>query len=581
MTIFASRVGRARSAAGEGPGALIRKAELPLAILAAAAGLYIFLSTVLMVVWCWTAIPYQDQWDNLILSFREIWQSGPLTWLFRQHNEHRIAVPRLLFAIDRFLFGTTNKFTFAYILINQLSLAALVAYLSGRGGGQRIAERIWIAGVAFALLFSAMQWENLLWGFQVQFVGVDLAALATFAVLGLSRPGAAPLTAVIVLASIAVYTLASGILVPFLAVPLALWLRWPKRHVVVLGAAALGLLASYLYGYATPRGHSDPIQSIARLHELFSYLLAQIGLPFGMVFYVAHIPHLRSWDQVCGAVGIVLFAVAAITMLRRRERGGAIPVLGATALFVIGMALLAALGRLSFGVEQASSPRYSTAGLLFWLALIVVATMWLRHRDARLRVAAMAAVLPLLLGLAYYQRSFLGVGRAWALPRLEATTALLANVDDAEALARVYPDASVPKDRAHLLRERHLSIFADEWSNWLGTPLTDHARLGDPAQCRGSIDGAGTIGATDHHGWRANGWVWDPAHWQVPQRVVIADVSGRVVGYGLAEFAKGIGGRGANWHGHFLIGQPGLVSAFALLDNGRTACPLGSFPVAP
>jgi hypothetical protein len=154
-------------------------------------------------------------------------------------------------------------------------------------------------------------------------------------------------------------------------------------------------------------------------------------------------------------------------------------------------------------------------------------------------------------------------------------------VDDPKALARIYTNPFVPKDRAHLLRERHLSIFAEDWSDWLGTPLADHTRLGDPAQCRGSIDGTQAIGAPDPRGWRANGWVWDPAHWEAPRRIVIADGSGRVVGYGLTEFPKGIGSRAADWHGHFAIAPPVSISAYALLDNGGTACPLGGWTASP
>ena len=83
------------------PGVLIRWAELGIALLALAAGGYIFFSTLRMVLQCWTAVPYGDQWDNLILELDKLyWHTTPLDlphWVFYQHNEHRIAVPRLIF----------------------------------------------------------------------------------------------------------------------------------------------------------------------------------------------------------------------------------------------------------------------------------------------------------------------------------------------------------------------------------------------------------------------------------------------------------------------------------------------------
>jgi hypothetical protein len=311
-----------------------------------------------------------------------------------------------------------------------------------------------------ALLFSAMQYENFLWSFQVTFPGVALAAVATFVTMVLGWSRGATLTAVIGLESIAVYSLASGILVPVLAVLLALWLRWPRRDVLLLSIASLGLCGSYLVGYVTPSNHSEPTQSIGQIREVFSYVLTEIGLPFGMVFDAAHVRHPRNWERVCGGVGIALFIVAAISMLRRRERVGSIPALLVAALFVLGMALLTAVGRLKFGTAQAMSRRYSTVILLFWLSLLAIAAIRLRHCDARLRVAAMAASVPLLVGLAYYQPSFAATGRNWVLPRLEATTALLARVDDPQALASILFDDRL-KSRVPFLRERHLSIFAD------------------------------------------------------------------------------------------------------------------------
>jgi len=529
------------------------------------------------------AVPYWDQWDNLILEVDKLfWHTIPLDlphWLFYQHNEHRILVPRLVFAIDRFLFGMNNQFNFFCNVAIQATLAALMITVAVRAEGQRIAEKLWIIGAVLAVLFSAMQWENFLWGFQVQFLGVNLAALATFAAVGLGRPSGARLAMVILFASIAVYTLSSGMAVPFLAVPLALWVRWPRQHVAILSFAALALLASYLYSYQTPSHLSDPARAIWQVRDVLLYVLNEMGNPFGLVFAEAHLREPMSLGWVCGAVGVLLLAVFAIAMLRQRDRAGPVPILIATALFGLGMMSLAALGRLKFGL--ALSSRYSSPVLMFWASLLVLATIHLRQHHARRRVAGMTVLTVVVLGLAYYQRSFTAIGWAWTVPRLEATTALLANIDDPEALVRVYPTPSVPWDRAPLLRERHLSLFADQWSDWLGTLLTDHTRLSAAERCRGGIDQVTPVGASDARGWRASGWIWDAERRAVPGRVVVAGASGRVIGYGLTGFPKTGGGEGGGWHGHFAAVQPASIVAYALLDDGRTACPLGRWTVSP
>ena len=549
--------------------------ELGVGLLALAAGGYVLTTTILMVVECWTAVPFWDQWDNLILARDKLfWHDIPLDlphWLFWQHNEHRIAVPRVSFAIDRFFFRMTNEWNFFCNLAVQGALAGWVVYTALRGVGWRISEKLLIIGAVSALLLSAMQWENLLWGFQIAFLGVDLAAFATFTAVAMGRPNVTRLVAAIGIESVAVYTLSSGMVVPFLAVPLAIWVRWPRRYVAVLGVAALALLGSYLYDYHTPSHVPDPMQAVARIGSVLSYVTNEIGDPFGMVFSAAQFDYPKNWGWLCGALGLALFAGFAVDSVRRREREGPVPILVAAALFVVGMELLIALGRVNAG--ESLSSRYSSPVLLFWAALVIIAMIRLRHGN--LRFSAMAAILAVASALALYQPSFVALGRAWTLPRLEATTALLANVDDPEALVRVYPSPSVPRERAKLLRERHLSVFSEEWSDWIGTSLADHVRLSDPARCRGGIDQAGAVGASDPAGWRASGWASDAERQAVPMRVVIADTNGRVVGYGLSGFPRPDGSRG--WRGHFRVAPTASVVAYALLDDGRTACSLGQW----
>ena len=55
----------------------------------------------------------------------------------------------------------------------------------------------------------------------------------------------------------------------------------------------------------------------------------------------------------------------------------------------------------------------------------------------------------------------------------------------------------------------------------------------------------------------------------------------RVVGYGLSGFPKAGGGEGGGWHGHFADAQSASIVAYALLDDGRTACPLGRRTASP
>src|SRR5262249_27469263 len=178
-------------------------------------------------------------------------------------------------------------------------------------------------------------------------------------------------------------------------------------------------------------------------------------------------------------------------------------------------------------------------------------------------------------GLAYFQSSFVADARSWVSPRRDGTIALLANAYDPAALVDVYLLPTILRDRlAPLARERHLSVFADEWSDWLGTPLAEHTRFSAPERCRGQIDSilappdpsrwtAGgwawinsvASGSPDPNAWRVTGWAWDAKRETAPPRIVIADASGSVIGYALTAL-PGADVRDVGWRGHLVAASP-------------------------
>jgi hypothetical protein len=273
-----------------------------LALLSLAAGGYGFATTTLMVIRGWSSVPHSDQWDNLIFSADQVFSP----WLYARHNEHRIVFPRLLFAIDTFAFAETNKFNLFCNVALALGVATLVIYVAHRHISRSIADTVWIAGIALAVLFSAMQFENFIWG-------VELAAMASIACIVFRRRDTLDVTAGIAFAAIAVYTLASGILVSFIAIPLAVWIGRSWKQVAALTAAVLVLLGSYLPGYVTPPDHSDPLITALKPGV---HVIVWLGNPFGQPFQSFYSGSFNHWEACFGVVGLGLFATAAVIHLR-------------------------------------------------------------------------------------------------------------------------------------------------------------------------------------------------------------------------------------------------------------------------
>src|SRR5271167_1988522 len=72
--------------------------------------------------------PFGDEWWVLTDIARG---SGPssFSWLWSQHNEHRIAMTRILIWIDLFGFGGTNKSLFVEIFLVQILHLAVIAWV--------------------------------------------------------------------------------------------------------------------------------------------------------------------------------------------------------------------------------------------------------------------------------------------------------------------------------------------------------------------------------------------------------------------------------------------------------------------
>ncbi|MGA8756912.1 MAG: hypothetical protein WB611_11385, partial [Stellaceae bacterium] len=455
------------------------------------------------------------------------------------------------------------------------ALAGLVVYVAHRYVSRNATDTVWIAGIALTVLLSAMQIENFVSGFQAQFFAIELAAVAAIVCLVQRRRSSLSLVAATGFSALAVYTLASGIIVPFLAIPVALWAGRSKAQIILLSLSALALLVSYLHGYISPGYRLDPVRMLAQ-PDFFAFMAIELGNPFGLLFQEFGNTHYLYWAGGFGTLGLVLFATSALTHLcRGRSIGEPALLFLAVAAFAISVVFLTVLGRLVLGVGEALSTRYATPMLLFWLSLAMLALIEIRRRR-RFWLLAMGLSLPCLLGLAYTQASFVNSGLASVLPRREGITALLADVDDPEALMHLYPVPARLIAQAVQLRARHQGIFADGWSTWLDTPLADHTRLAASAQCRGAIEQITALPASGRRQWRVSGWAWDNSRGVAPERIVLTDGPERIIGYALTGYApyKPDGPKRSGWHGHLTADKTASITAYALIDRNRAACPL-------
>ncbi len=350
-------------------------------------------------------VPSWDDWDMVPTLTR----NQPITWnwLWSQHNEHRVPLPRLIFLGLNWLTVTDMRVTMYFDVLVMAGLAAAMMVIAARLRG-----RPSLADAFFPLvLLHWGQAANLLWGWQLQFFAS--VALACVALLSIVRAGATvPLRRASITVGICALLLplcgANGLgMVPALAAwPLALALapeRWTgggetrgSRVLVALGGGALTLTAIYFVGWQ-PVPYHPKSQSV--YHSLKTALqFVTIGLG----------PAIRGPWPLSGLATIAAFGVSAFVLIRvwrdrpaeRARAAGLLCFVAALASLALGLGL----GRNGF------ETRYVTLALPAWCALYFTWTLYGDRAGGRMQAAlALASV------AALWGNTVFGLGYARAL----------------------------------------------------------------------------------------------------------------------------------------------------------------------
>jgi len=479
-----------------------------------------------------------------------------IEWFYSQHDEHRIAIPRFLHLLDAVFFSETNTVEYVLNALLPFTLAATIFFVTWRA--INITTAIALFGVSLCLLFWVVQQETFLWGFAFQIFLVNLFAF--FAILlACGKASLSRLVWVLAAATITVFCMGNGLLVLPFVVAIAIYMRWPRQHIGIMIGVAVCLVAIYFADYHQPVQGDDPLQSLYHLPALLQYFLIQIGSPFGNGF--AHLSNVAlPIAGVFGGLGIAAFALLCSPLWRSRPNELYIAFL-ATGAFILGSTMMCAAARLRYGVDHAMTSRYCTFTALFWVSVFALLALRWHHRG----VALVSGLFLTSLAIGSGQANVLANVRNWHLwdVRSSAIPPLLAGVSDSEAIGRVSFWTENALRKRDVLKAAHASIFFEPWSDWLGTSISSHVRV--VVGCEGGIDRVEAV-AGSRPGWRVSGSAL--VHGQPAERLLLADQSGTIVGYGLGRAAEATTGR---WVGA-TTGSSTQVVAYALF--GDEACRL-------
>jgi hypothetical protein len=298
-------------------------------------------------------LPWNDEWEFVpVLTGHE-----PVApWLWRQHNEHRLPLPRLVYLAA---FRLTHDYRTGSLI--------QVAFLSGVSlllikGAEALRGRPAPEDAFFPLVF--LHWghhENLLMGYQVCFALIAglVGALAVVAIrAGVQdrfRPAAIAAILFVLLAACG----ATGLV--YAAAGVA-WIAWAAtaewragrrgRAVVLAGLmAVIGAYAgTYLVGYERPGRHPFAADPLAAAAVAAQYLAIAPGIGVAPV-----------WPIAALGVGLVLAATGRTGLRWLGNRAGRSAGAGVLALLAggLGLAVTIGIGRAGLGAEMGLWSRYS------------------------------------------------------------------------------------------------------------------------------------------------------------------------------------------------------------------------------
>ena len=322
-------------------------------------------------------VPIQDQWQ--ISTIFEKFNQRTLSFndLIAQHNESRKFFPRLIFLTLAFI----TKWNIRYEMLVTFLLACIVSiniYLLNRLtiGGSRI-KGLTIALISNIFIFSAVQYENWLWGIQIV-VFTPIVCITICILIAYSRlNNIAQILICMVLSTISTFSYANGLLawvivLPVLAlVKLKSWSEFRKNIILYL-FWIIGFIANitfYFHDYQKPLSNPNPFESTQYPYQVLQYFLAFLGGSLGVGSSIQPLNN----SIILGAIVILLFiSLCSYVLWHIKDYKLQHQTIGWIMLgtYAVISALVTSFGRVGFGIEQALSSRYTTFSTYIIISII-------------------------------------------------------------------------------------------------------------------------------------------------------------------------------------------------------------------
>jgi hypothetical protein len=416
-----------------------------------------FLLLVALVAYYAVNVPFWDQWE--LVTLIQKFHHGTLGFsdFFAQHNEHRLLFPRLFMFLFAWAthWNTYVEVSFSLVLV---AVSAFFLYQILKRTFTNTALRLGAAAAVSLVLFSPMQWENWLWGWQIQwYLNITGLIIAVWALSTWQHKS--ELRRVLVAAAaaiVATYSLASGMFVWLICLPILMCNKALRRWLWLWIGLAIAAVGIHYIGYVNPAYHPSKTLFLHHPVNFLHYLLVYIARP-------VVIDYLLSARVAAAYLAAILVSLIYLLRFHGRQLTTTLLPWLCLGLYAALAAGSTAISRLGLGVEQAYSSRYTTLSQFLLIAFFVMLfkIIELSLTDKRKLAGYMrygsVVVLTLLL-----QATLLNYGKGVVQMRQQHNHLLLvsacahtATSPKDDCLLYLYPNKRVVWERLEYLRKVH------------------------------------------------------------------------------------------------------------------------------
>jgi hypothetical protein len=564
-------------------------------------GVFTAVSTALIVYKTFSPVIFWDQWTTVNDMVRSNGRPS-LAQLWAPHNEHRIPFGRLACYADLKFFGGKNISLLIEIYIIQILESFVLIWMFRRYSGLNRAEVFTAAGFFIFCMFNPIQIENFSWGFEITYVlaplaaSVAIAAAVVHADLISSRDHHVWFSGALLLclgaSIVAELSLANGIFIWPVLLLLGLLLKVPQRTQYLIVSVGACAAAAYLWGFKSPGQHANPLQSLGHPIEIWKYVRTYLAWTWD-----PGVPSTSSWPSFTESSVTLAVGVVAVVLLRLIKTCGTLTKVQAfflvNIIFVLITSVVTALGRINFGIQQATASRYQTTALVFWACLLGLVLTWLHAKSANpIRLVEIQVVLLFLVMASGARFDFSEkAARARQTTLAQAYTELILNPASLEARSKLSPYPNLAEAFGYLKAHNMGPVLRD-----LGViqgsivPMTSVENgqlkvngflMAAATQCAGYVDSVipvpGRLGSVT-----AAGWAWRVGSRKPQSHVILALQDGTIVGRAevslprpdVREKVPQVTVQETGWAGEAYLPPGATLRAFVVLDDSKSVCPL-------